>query len=900
MWRGLRRIIRRRIGPIGGNIRTQRRSCLSIEPLEDRNAPSASPLADINGGAFSSTPTFLNGERWFTEVGTRMFFVANTAAHGEELWMTDGTPGNTVLVRDINQGTGSSSPRFLTNVNGTLFFAANDGQTGFELWRSDGTANGTVRVADIRANGSSDPRFLVSVNNTLFFVANDGQNGFELWRSQGTAATTQMVADLNRGSNSSNPHWLLNADGTLFFAADPGGNPPGFQLFRLDSAIISNPIPVPDPDSNRWLRNPSWPVYFPELRRLFFIGEEVRDLGLLIASRMWYIDLPANNAPRRVLVVGDPSFLTAVKDPTTSNNFLFWRDGGLWVLDPASPGRGAVYLATDPFDLHNHNGVLTFSAVRAGVGREPFFVDTRGRTIDQLSAELLADINPNGSSLAPPIYFPNDFRDQPGLWDYLGRRPTWYHWQSGVFFTTLRSGESGLGKLYFAANDGVNGVELWMANETLTGVNMILTPNNNQIAPGARSSRPRFLAAGPGYLLFSAMGTDPNLGSFLGEELWVVIGPPRIVRVIPPPARVYRMREVLQFIVEMDKPTLVTGTPRLNLLLSDLDYPTLPPQNVQASYVMGSGTRQLIFRYTILRGQRDLDGIEIQGPLDLSNGMITNLFGDAGDGQFTPPSSSGVRVNGIPPWVMEVRGPASGVYSLGDLLTFRLIISEPVEVTPREGNNQIRPYLNLRIGNFSRQAFYVGGSGTTILTFRYRIQPGDHAPHGIYLDTDQPLDLGSYQITAPGTGPIRERRNLETEIRTPVFFRVAVDTRGPRITDITLPGLRNHVTGETLQFRFHFNEPVYVHSSSGARPALRLQIGPATRLANLVGGNGTNTLTFRYTIQSNDQDLDGIRLLGIQLPAGVRITDLAGNLAVLTFNHPDTRLIRVNVPTIRL
>jgi hypothetical protein len=72
------------------------------------------------------------------------------------------------------------------------------------------------------------------------------------------------------------------------------------------------------------------------------------------------------------------------------------------------------------------------------------------------------------------------------------------------------------------------------------------------------------------------------------------------------------------------------------------------------------------------------------------------------------------------------------------------------------------------------------------------------------------------------------------------------------------------------------------------------------RQAALVSGHGTNTLTFRYTVQANDQDLDGIRILGFTLPNGVRITDLAGNSAVLTFTHPDTRLIRVNVPTIRM
>ncbi|MCS7160372.1 MAG: hypothetical protein RMJ19_07865 [Gemmatales bacterium] len=930
----LRRQWAQRDGVTRGNGSLHQRFRLIFEQLEERTVPSASPLGDLNAGALNSAPTFLNGERWFTELTfsnglTRIFFVANTAATGEELWMTDGTPAGTTLVRDIVQGTGSSSPRFLTNVNGTLFFAANDGQSGFELWTSDGTASGTTRVVDIRGGtgAGSDPRFLVNVDGTLFFAANDGQNGFELWRSGGTAATTQMVANLNAGAASSNPHWLINANNILFFAADPGGNPPGFQLFRLDPATNS-PTAIPDPtpisvlNPNPRLRNPRWPVYFPDQQRLFFIGEERTNAGGLVELRMWYINQGATIAPQRVIDVVDPGndgfFLTAVQDPTTGRDFLFWRDRRpspfirLWVLDPgvASPGVTAVSLASDPFDLHNHNGVLMFSQGQ-GIDREPAFVDTRGQTLSSLSATLLANINPTGPSLTRPIYFPTDFAGQPALWNYLGTQATWYHWQSTVFFTSLGGSSSNLGLLYFAANDGVNGIELWRANNTLSAVNMVLTVNNDQIAPGPRSSVPRFLAAGAGSLLFSATGNDPSGGAFLGEEPWIEIGPPRILRVLAPPARIYRMRDVLQFIVVMDKPTLVSGTPKLNLILSDTSSPALQQQNVQASYVSGSGSRQLIFRYTVLRGHRDLDGIEIASPLDLSNGTITNIVGDQGDGQFTPSPQAfaGVRINGLPPWVLQVKGPPVGTYGVGDILTFQLITSEVVTAVPSGATNQIVPYLNIRIGNVTRQAYLVGGSGTNTLTFRYKVVAGDYAPEGIYLDPTEPFNAGTYNIRAPSitlpapapnppviTGP----RDLDTAIRTPVLFRVYVDTRGPRISNITLPGLRNYVTGQVLEFRFRFNETVFVRGSSGGRPTLRLQVGSAVRHATLTSGHATNVLTFRYTIQAHDQDLDGIRILGFHLPSGVRITDAVGNLALLTFTPPDTRLIRVNVPTIRL
>ena len=140
-----------------------------------------------------------------TNVNGTLFFTANDGTTGDELWKSDGTAAGTVLVKDINPGTGGSSPVYLTNVNGTLFFAANDGTHGIELWKSDGTAAGTVLVKDIRPGvpAAPTPTNLTNVNGTLFFAANDGTTGVELWKSDGTAAGTVLVKDINPGADGS-------------------------------------------------------------------------------------------------------------------------------------------------------------------------------------------------------------------------------------------------------------------------------------------------------------------------------------------------------------------------------------------------------------------------------------------------------------------------------------------------------------------------------------------------------------------------------------------------------------------------------------------------------------------------------------------------------------------------
>jgi len=63
-----------------------------------------------------------------------LFFTANDSRHGRELWTSDGTEGETVLVKDIQPGFSGSSPEQLMDVSGRLFLSVDDGIVGQELW----------------------------------------------------------------------------------------------------------------------------------------------------------------------------------------------------------------------------------------------------------------------------------------------------------------------------------------------------------------------------------------------------------------------------------------------------------------------------------------------------------------------------------------------------------------------------------------------------------------------------------------------------------------------------------------------------------------------------------------------------------------------------------------------
>src|SRR5262245_16700228 len=60
-------------------------------------------------------------------VGDRLFFLGEDAAHGRELWVSQGTAATTRMVRDILPGSGTSNITGLTPFGNRVAFAAQDG-----------------------------------------------------------------------------------------------------------------------------------------------------------------------------------------------------------------------------------------------------------------------------------------------------------------------------------------------------------------------------------------------------------------------------------------------------------------------------------------------------------------------------------------------------------------------------------------------------------------------------------------------------------------------------------------------------------------------------------------------------------------------------------------------------
>jgi hypothetical protein len=162
--------------------------------------------------------------------------------------------------------------------------------------------------------------------------------------------------------------------------------------------------------------------------------------------------------------------------------------------------------------------------------------------------------------------------------------------------------------------------------------------------------------------------TPPNTSGVLVDGV-----APTITSVTGPAAGTYIVGQNLDFTVQFSEAVVVNtagGTPRLVL--------TIGSTTRYATYLSGSGTSTLVFRYTVQSGDLDSDGIAVASPIDLNGGTIKDTNGNDAVLTFTPPDTSGVLVDGVAPTITSVTGPAAGTYIVGQNLVFTVQFSDTV------------------------------------------------------------------------------------------------------------------------------------------------------------------------------------------------------------------------------
>jgi len=350
-------------------------------------------------------------------------------------------------------------------------------------------------------NSSGNPSGFMPATDRLYFSGNDGSHGEELWWSDGSTTFRTGVKSYNPYNNAprlANSVYanIANDDpavlgNSLFFSGYSASN--GWALWRYDgtaASLVKDFLPnVYDYSdfSTSWspydLTTVGEKLFFsaPILRQLDGNGDGVFEQSFL-DPYLWYSDgtaagtLPLAYLPlgtREKYVVGNLLYFTAFN---AAGDFLLWRSDG-------TPSGTIPLKAFPPY------GPLTW----AQAGNRLFYEWIESIT-DPRGAELwTSDGSAAGTVLVKDI--------APGP-------------DGSLFAGRSRVNWAAIGNtLYFIADDGSSGMELWKSDGSAAG-----TVRVADINPGYGGSNPGWLQAVGDTLFFSA-ASPGGLSSF-GNRLW--------------------------------------------------------------------------------------------------------------------------------------------------------------------------------------------------------------------------------------------------------------------------------------------------------------------------------------------------------------------------------------------
>lgn len=416
----------------------------------------------LGGTIQLSTEIFYDGN--IGVLNEKFIFAGRTAATGIELFITDGTPAGTVLLNDINPGALDSDPQPGGAIlNGYIFFSAFTATEGRELWKTNGTTASTQLLKDIvpGTGSSNEPGsyYLVSTGTFLLFQAVAVGLGTELWKSDGTNAGTALLKDISPGPDSSAPRSFTSLNNnTILFTATTLAT--GRETWKTDgtgsgTVILKDINPLgsstPSPLSGFGVE-----YYFLFNGKAYFNANDG-----INGEELWWTDgTEANTSLFKEFTPGPPGSINLIFDVVTMGSKFFFpsvtifgtprfqvieSDGtpaGTQLFKDFTPGGQIPIL----FPSYDYNAQSLSQALFQG--DKFFFVAATPEEGYELwisngtvaGTQIVKDINPG-----PAHAFDNS--------------------SLSYLYTTT--------DLFFPANNGVNGIELWRSNGTLAGTTMV-------------------------------------------------------------------------------------------------------------------------------------------------------------------------------------------------------------------------------------------------------------------------------------------------------------------------------------------------------------------------------------------------------------------------------------------
>ena len=507
----------------------RRRRSLSIESCEPRWLLTAQLFADIEARNIGSDPGL------FTPVGDKVLFVAHDSeprndGAGFQLYASDGTTDGTITLGRFDAHRLAS--HFYAAGSSVYFAVTGPHGENEELWRSDGTVDGTTPIqqleepASYRINsfaplgdellffrgrgphaglwktagseptrisdaigGVEDP---VAINDWLFFQSVDEVHGKELWRTDGTAAGTQLIKDIHPGRDGADIRLPRKLGDQLLFFADDGEA--GLELWSSDGTADGTQMLrdlSPGQDGNQPAGTfPTWSVASDEV--LYFsasggsTGRELYRSDGTADGTFLLRDIKEGN-------FGSDPFPRTIMD----SQLLFDATGterGTWITDGTPAGTQPFEASEEGYPWSPEQVTSLVDAVYVNVGDQNGFLSS----FDLGNGQRVLGFDDGTPAGLQPIAGPDgEYSSQLTEYEFLS-------WQDQVFY---------------AADDGLNGPELWTTDGTFAGTQML----KNIANPRTLGSDPRHLAEIDGLVYAIARGSTRN-DHGAGSEVWVSDG----------------------------------------------------------------------------------------------------------------------------------------------------------------------------------------------------------------------------------------------------------------------------------------------------------------------------------------------------------------------------------------
>ncbi|GAB3517576.1 3-coathanger stack domain-containing protein [Emticicia fontis] len=406
-------------------------------------------LKNINKTITSSNPA------QFVSLGNDVYFTADDIKHGREIWKTDGTAANTNLLMDINAGNNPNvnysaiisamvpyndiilanasydlikfsqtmPPTFIhshnaiggvfMSFNNKIFYkSGNSNGQGFSLFETDGNTINKVKALSVNSPGAEPTAFAIYGGQLYFTLFNNTQ----IWKTDGTETGTVLVKDLTGGIIQSK---FYAANGLLLFLYE---NPAyGLELWKTDGTDAGTVL-VKDINPGEMGAY----IYFPAVYNnyLYFLAyngstQQLYKSDGSSANTQVFGNVPSTCVP---VVFKNKLFFIAYDAATTA----YW----LWVTDGVSSPVKVQQLA---------NGIQDANAI----------------IMKNINDKLLVfDITPN--TARHELWASDGTSAGTNLVKVIRQKELNRTYMNITEYFYLNN------KLYFAADDGINGKELWV------------------------------------------------------------------------------------------------------------------------------------------------------------------------------------------------------------------------------------------------------------------------------------------------------------------------------------------------------------------------------------------------------------------------------------------------------